>query len=134
MFQDGGKRLLQMVVAVLALTPVLTGAAGVALGPSFLGAQAPWPADLDSHFRFLSGLFLLLGLAWYSCIPGIETKTGCFRLLAALTFAGGLGRLLSLFVAGTPSAGHMAGLLVELAAVPLLVIWQARVAKNILRS
>lgn len=134
MFHDAGKRLLQAVVAVLALTPVLAGAAGVVLGPSFLGLQAPWPADLDSHFRFLSALFLLLGCAWYSCIPAIEVKTARFRLLAALTFAGGLGRLWSLIVVGTPSTGHIAGLAVELAAVPLLVLWQAQIAEKGARS
>lgn len=93
MFQNAGKRPLQGVVAVLALTPVLTGLAGLVLGPSFLGVEAPWPVDLDSHFRFVSALFLLLGCAWYSCIPNIEAKSARFRLLAALTFAGGLGRL-----------------------------------------
>jgi hypothetical protein len=124
------KRLLQIVVAILALTPVLTGLAGVVIGPSFLGVEQPWPADLDSHFRFLSGIFLLLGLAWYSCIPAIEAKTARFRFLGALTFTGGIARLLSLFLAGPPSAGHLAGLCVELGAVPLLVLWQARISRE----
>lgn len=123
------KRVLQIVVAVLALTPVLTGLAGVALGPGFLGGEQPWPADLDSHFRFMSGVFLAVGLAWYSCIPGIEGKTSRFRLLAAMTFAGGLARLYSLALAGAPSAGHLAGLGVELGAVPLLVLWQTRLSR-----
>ena len=42
----------------------------------------PWPADLDSHFRFLSGIFLAMGIAWYSCIPAIEANVARFRLLA----------------------------------------------------
>jgi hypothetical protein len=125
-----GKTALQAVVAVLAATPVLVGLAGMLSGPRFLHLTAPWPVDLDSHFRFLSGFFLAAGIAWYSCIPDIETKTERFRLLAACTFTGGLARLVSLIAAGAPSAGHIAGLCVELLAVPALVWWQARVANK----
>lgn len=98
------------------------------LGPYFLGVHPPWTSDLDSHFRFLSGVFLSVGLAFLATAPGIQLKTARFRLLAALVFAGGLARLASLGVAGRPSAGHIAGLVMELLAVPLLVLWQRRVA------
>jgi hypothetical protein len=122
------RRLLQAVVIILALIPVAAGIAGVVGGPAFLGVEKPWPVDLDSYFRFLSGVFLALGIAWYSCVPNIERNTARFRLLAALTFAGGLARLSSLLVSGTPSTGHRVGLIIELIVVPLLVLWQARVA------
>ena len=112
-------------VAVLGLIPTLTGAAGILLGPDFLRLDPPWPADLDSHFRFLSGVFLAVGLVFYSCIPAIERKTGRFRLAASLIVAGGLARLWSVLIAGAPSAGHLAGLGMELVVVPLLVLWQA---------
>lgn len=124
------RRLLQAVVAVLAMTPVVFGVLGIAIGPRFLHATAPWPVDLDSHLRFLSGVFLIVGLGWYSCLPAIETKTERFRMLAAATFAGGLARLISLLIAGLPSMGHVAGLCVELVAVPLLTLWQARIANR----
>lgn len=125
-----GKTALQCIVAVLAATPVLVGIEGILSGPEFLGLAQPWPIDLDSHFRFLSGFFLAIGIAWYSCILDIETKTERFRLLAACTFTGGLARLFSLLLAGAPSAGHLAGLCVELIAVPLLVLWQSVIANK----
>jgi len=109
---------------------VVVGIEGILSGPAFLHAVPPWPVDLDSHFRFLSGLFLTVGIAWYSCVPGIETKTERLQLLAACTFAGGLARLLSLLTIGVPSPGHIAGLCVELVAVPALVWWQGRVANK----
>jgi hypothetical protein len=124
------RRFLQCVIAVLAAAPVLAGLEGVISGPSFLTVEEPWPVDLDSHMRFLSGALLAIGVAWYSCIPSIDEVGGRFRLLAALTFAGGLARLASLIAAGAPSAGHLYGLAVELVAVPLLVFWQARVASR----
>ncbi|ESY94082.1 DUF4345 domain-containing protein [Mesorhizobium australicum] len=125
-----GKAALQVVVGVLAATPVLVGVEGIVSGPEFLHVAAPWPVDLDSHFRFLSGFFLAIGLAWYSCIPSIETKTERFRLLAACTFAGGLARLVSLLLVGAPSLGHVAGLCIELLAVPALVWWQGHVVNK----
>ncbi len=124
------KRCLQATVALLAAVPVLAGFEGVLTGPGFLRAQAPWPADLDSHLRFLSGVFVAVGIAWYSCIPDIEQKTERFRLLAALTFCGGLGRFASLMAAGPPTTGHRYGLVAELLIVPALVLWQTRIAKR----
>jgi hypothetical protein len=126
----GEKHALQCVVGALAAIPVLAGLEGIVSGPEFLGVGHSWPADLDSHFRFLSGIFLAMGVAWYSCIPAIEANAARFQLLAALTFAGGLARLFSLGVAGPPSLGHLGGLGIELIVVPLLVLWQARIARS----
>ena len=123
------RRMLQCVAGVLAAVPVLVGAEGVISGPQFLHLNEPWPADLDSHFRFLSGIFVAMGIAWYSCIPAIETNTARVRLLAALTFAGGLARLFSLILGAVPSPGHLGGIGIELVVVPLLVLWQARIAR-----
>lgn len=123
------KRLLQCAIAVLALIPLFAGIFGVVRGPAFLDVPSPWPTDLDSHFRFLSGVFLMLGLIFYSTIPNIERKGERFRLGALMIVAGGLARLLSLGLHGVPSFGHVGGLVMELIVVPLLVLWQARVAR-----
>ena len=122
------RRALQSVISVLSLVPIGAGFGGIVFGPAFLGATPPWPTDLDSHLRFLSGVFLIVGLGWWSCVPGIEDKTGRLRLLALMTFAGGLSRLYSLSLVGLPSLGHRFGLGMELVVVPVLVLWQARIA------
>lgn len=121
-----GRRALQAFIGAAGCMPVFAGVAGIFAGPGLMGATAPWPADLDSHVRFLSGVFLVVGLAWWSCIPAIETKGERLRLLAAMTFAGGLARLASLGLAGAPSAGHLIGLGMELVAVPVVVLWHAQ--------
>ena len=123
------RRLLQLAVALGCVVPFLAGGAGILQGPAMLhGVGSGVPADLDSHFRYLSGLLLAIGIAFATCIPRIEQKTARFRLLALLVFVGGLGRLVALMTAGTPGAGHLFGLAMELIAVPLLVLGQARVA------
>ncbi|HEV2867039.1 MAG TPA: DUF4345 domain-containing protein [Allosphingosinicella sp.] len=123
------RRLLQGAVALGCAVPLAAGAVGIVHGPAMLHgvAEAVTP-DLDSHFRYLSGLLLAVGIGFASCIPAIERKTGRFRLLALLVFIGGLGRLLSLLAAGEPGPGHIFGLAMELGVVPLLVLWQARLA------
>jgi hypothetical protein len=124
------RRLLQVVVAVLCLVPLAAGSAGVLLGPALVGGAGPdGSIDLDSHFRYLSGILVGVGLTFASTVPAIERRTARFRLAAALVVCGGAGRLLSLGVASTPSAPHLVGLGLELVVVPLLVAWQGAVAR-----
>lgn len=123
------RRLLQAAAALACLIPLGAATTGILLGAGWL-TDGPVAPDLDSHFRYLSGIFLVVGLGFASCIPAIERTGPRFRLLGAMVVAGGLARALSLAVVGTPSAGHLAGLGVELAAVPLLLVWQARVARR----
>lgn len=105
-----GKRCLQIVVAALALVPVSAGLAGVILGPSAFADASEWPVDLDSHLRYLSGIFLAVGIAFWSTVPAIERKTALFRLAATAVIIGGIARLLSLLLHGAPSAPHLGGL------------------------
>ncbi|HYM72876.1 MAG TPA: DUF4345 domain-containing protein [Stellaceae bacterium] len=119
--------MLQVVVAVGSLVPISAGAAGIALGPAMVDMGAT-PALADSHFRYLSGLLLGIGLGFITTVPRIETHAARFRLLAAIVVVGGLGRLLSLLTHGYPNPGMLFGLVMELAVTPALALWQARVA------
>lgn len=123
------RRALQGVVAIACLVPLSIGGISVVHGPGWLGHAPVIPADLDSQFRYVSGIFLALGLAFVTCVPAIERKGARFRLLGLLVVAGGLARLLSWATVGPPSAGHQLGLVMELGIVPLLMLWQARIAR-----
>ncbi|MBA17856.1 MAG: hypothetical protein CMN73_16140 [Sphingomonas sp.] len=123
------RRLFQAVLCIAVLVPLITGSIGVLRGAGWL-AQEPVPTDLDSHFRYLSGIFLAAGIAFASCIPAIERKGARFRLLGCLVVAGGLARLVSALSVGMPSTGHAAGLVMELGVMPLLMLWQARIARR----
>ena len=124
------RRALQIVVALACLVPLSVGGWSVARGPGFLGHPPVIPTDLDSHFRYISGIFFAVGIAFATCIPGIERKGPRFRLLGALVVAGGLSRIVSLVAVGVPSAGHVFGFAMELGAVPLLMLWQWRLEKR----
>src|SRR6202035_1913070 len=87
------RRLLQFAVAAASLVPISAGAAGMLLGPAMTDFAAA-PLSADSHYRYLSGLLLGIGVAFATTIPRIEAHTARFRLVAAIVVVGGLGRLL----------------------------------------
>ena len=124
------KRLLQAIVVVACLVPLITGAWSILRGPGFLGHPPVIPVDLDSHFRYISGIFLAVGIGFASCVPRIEIKGARFRLLGLLVIAGGLSRMVSLIAVGTPSKGHLLAFAMELGVVPLLMLWQTRFARR----
>jgi len=125
-----GRRALQVVVALGCLVPIGAGGTGMLLGPGMMGAEAVGSGDLDSHFRYLSGLLLGIGLGFVSTIPRIEAHGPRFRLLTGIVVAGGIGRLVGLLATGAPSAAMMAALAMELMVTPGLALWQWRVARR----
>jgi hypothetical protein len=122
------RRLLQAAIAVFGLIPVGAGLSGVLLGPHFADTAAIGDLSLDSHFRYLSGLLLGIGLAFWGTIPAIERHAARFRLLTLIVFIGGLARLWALADAGIPGIPMLGGLTMELIGTPLLCLWQARIA------
>jgi hypothetical protein len=124
------RRLLQALVAVGCLVPLAAGGAGILRGAAFLkNVHDPLPVDLGSHFRYLSGLLMGIGIGFAICIPGIERRGTMIRTLGLIVVVGGLGRLFALLRDGPPSAVHLGALAMELIATPILVLWQARVAR-----
>jgi predicted MFS family arabinose efflux permease len=126
---DRERRLLQRIVAVAALVPVLSGLSGVVFGFALTGDRT-MSVSADSHFRYLSGLLLGIGLCFWSTVPSIEEKTTFFRFLTLVVVLGGLARLLGLWLTGVPSLTMMAALVMELVVTPALCLWQTRVANR----
>lgn len=122
------KRGLQAVVAVGGLVPVLAGGAGVLMATGMIPHAVGEPS-LDSHYRYLSGLLLAIGLGFWSCVPHIERRSERMRLLTAIVVAGGLARAYGL-VDGTPGMSMRLALVMELMVTPLICLWQARVARR----
>ncbi len=122
------KRALQAAVALGCLVPIGAGAVGALVGPRMLATAAVASGNLDSHFRYLSGLLLAIGIGFASTVPRIETHGGRFRLLTCLVVVGGFGRLLGLLSIGLSSPAMAAALVMELLITPGLALWQYRVA------
>ena len=132
--REAERRLLQGVIALAGFVPVGAGLSGALLGSAMTGEGAhPYAAmggDLDSHVRYLSGLLLGIGLAFWEAIPQIERRGQRVRLLGAIVALGGLMRLVGFVIAGVPHAPMLFGLAMELVVTPLVCLWQARIARR----
>ena len=125
------KRLLQAAFAIACLVPLAAGGQGVLQSAAMLaGVRPPLPVDLDSHYRYLSGLLLGIGFVYLWTIPKIEARGTIVRALAAIIVVGGLARLLSLVEVGPGGGGHRFALVMELGVVPAIALWQARIARR----
>ena len=124
------KRALQIAVALGSLVPIGAGTAGMLLGLRMFEFNSIGSGDLDSHFRYLSGLLLAIGIAYATSVPRIETPRHRFRLLTFAVVLGGVGRLFSLLSIGPPSPMMTAALIMELLVAPGLALWQHRLASQ----
>jgi hypothetical protein len=122
------KRPLQISTAILGAVPILTGIIGLfgLTDPIYASVNLPANALLDSNLRFLSGIWLGLGLTVIWLIPRIETQTVLFRVLWGMIFLGGIGRLLSMLFLGWPPIPFIAFTVLEIVGAPVFVAWQAR--------
>ena len=121
-------QLLQVAVAVCGGVPVAAGLAGALWGPVMLASADG--ASLDSHFRYLSGLLLAIGLGYWSTIPRIELASSRFGLLTLIVVCGGFFRALGLLITGPSDPWMVSALVMELIVTPALYLWQGRVARR----
>ena len=124
------KRALQAVMAVACLVPIVAGGAGMGLGSAMLGGGT---VNMDSHFRYLSGLLFGIGVAFAATLPRIETQTSVIRVLTLIVVAGGVARAAGLIHA-VPSGAMVAAFGMELVVTPGLCLWQGRVARRAFAS
>jgi len=87
-------------------------------------------ATIDSHFRYLSGLLLGVGLLFWSTIPDIVRRGPTVRLLTFIVVAGGLARALGLARHDPASPSSLFALGMELGVTPLICLWQALIAAD----
>jgi len=120
------KRLLQIAIALGGLIAVGAGMAGGLHGTLMLGDWGD--VNLDSHFRYLSGLLVGLGVAYWSTIPDIERQEARISLVTLIVVTGGFFRALGLLAAGSPGLPMRVALVMELVGAPLLYLWQRRIA------
>ncbi len=126
------KRFLQIAVCCGACVPIGAGLAGVIQGPTLIDAVYATTHSLDSHFRYLSGILFALGLCFLTTVPKIEQQSERFSLLCILVILGGLARLWSLIEVGLPGQGMIFGMWMELIVVPILVLIQQWLARQLI--
>jgi hypothetical protein len=126
------RKLLQAAVAVAGCAGVILGLTGVLFGT--LHADLSGDVVLDSYVRFGKGVLLAIGLVYWTCIPRIEFCADRIALVTFILVLGTLSRLFSAIGHGVPTLGIVANLVAGLILVPLLWLWQRRVAIHAQRS
>ena len=121
------RRLLQICILVAGCVPVGAGTAGVVFGSQAFSESAD--VSFDSHFRYLSGLLLAIGIAFWAAIPAIERRTMYIRLLTFIVVVGGAARLAAALLVGVPSHPMLLAIAMELLITPLLCLWQGRISR-----
>ena len=129
MSPSGEVRLFQIVVVVASVVPIAAGISGVLHGPAMIHAFHTVNADLDSHFSYLSGLLLGIGVAFLFCIAAVRDRATSFRLLGLIVVTGGIARLIAASRLGWPSSGHQFAYFMELVVVPALLVWHRRIVR-----
>jgi len=134
LFAVGERRLLQIVVAVAALVPILSGLWGVLQGLEMLDARTPPSVTADSHARYLCGLMFAVGMGFLSTLRRIESEGVRFRLLACLVLVGGLARLYGLALLQLPTLALLGALTMELVVTPGLALWREGLERRCARK
>ena len=122
---------LQIVLGILSLIPAINSVRGLLFGTGrFLSPElmAAMPA-FDSLYRYQTGYYVSLALFAWWIIPNVEKHTVPLRIVVFAVFTGGVGRLISLFVVGTPPVNAIGFMVLELS-LPSLLIWQAKLPRS----
>ena|SRR5690349_10202146 len=115
------RRLLQIAVALVGALHVLGGFQGLIAG---LGSNS----YADSHYRYLSGILLGVGAAFWVTIPDIQDKGELFRVMTLVVAVGGVARLGAALAQGGDQ-GVWAAIVVEVVIVPALCLWRERIER-----
>lgn len=124
------RRLFQIIVLMASTVSIAAGEAGVFIGPFMLHGVASASPDLESHFRYLSGLLLGIGFAFVACVSDLDRRAELYRALSLIVVLGGLGRLLGAIESGGPTGANRFAFVMELVVVPLLLIWFSRIERR----
>ncbi|MCB1537459.1 MAG: DUF4345 domain-containing protein [Rhodospirillales bacterium] len=126
------RRGLQICVALAACFTVWGGLRGALFGMAGISDPAfgmRGAVDVvDSHFTYLSGIMLAIGIWFWASVPHIEKHSRRFDVLVSAVFAGGVFRLIRVVEGGITDRDTLISLALEVVVAPLLLLWQRRIA------
>lgn len=125
------RRGLQICLVILGLVPVITGILGM------FGVDDPLYASLglsrspllDGNMRFFGGVWFVLGVTVLLTVRSLEKHFELYKILWAMIFVGGIGRLLSITLVGLPPIPFIGLTVLEIVGAPIFLYWHRQIAR-----
>jgi len=112
--------------SILILGAGATAASGEAVFAALTGYGGPpspaWPPSMDSELRFYAALWGAYGIVLVMTARRLDLHLARVPWLAAVFFAGGVGRLVSQVEVGAPHPFFTLLMAIELATPPILIL------------
>ena len=123
------RRALQISMLTLSFIPFLIGVMNLLNGAGqFLPADAIFP-EIDSQLRFYSVWFMFFFFITIWIVRNLDTAGPVMIIVYGTMGLGGLARLYSIVLVGTPDPTMIGAMAVELA-TPLFILWHRAVIRR----
>ena len=123
----------KIIVFALSFVPIAAGLAGIINGPDLVSIDNA-PVKAQSHFRYLSGLLMAIGIGFLTILPAPVKNRNRFVLLTFIVITGGVARLTDLLINGWAGNIMTFALINEIIIVPLLCLWLLSISAKIKRQ
>ena len=124
---------LQITIGIISMVPIFVGLNGIFRGPAILDKTSNYSIPLDSHFRYLSGFPVAMGIILLRSLPTIDRDNSDLRRACLFIVIGGVGCLWGLITVGLET-GAVVATIVELFVLPFVCLWQNQIQKKTMRS
>jgi hypothetical protein len=124
------RRGLQATLATIGAVATAAGVSGVVRGPAEVAGGGAVSAPVDSEYRFYAAWYPVFGVLLLRCARAPEREAVIVRAVAAGFLTAAAGRVLSIRRLGRPNRFQQVLLAIELAIPPVIVPWQAAVARD----
>jgi len=124
-----GRKALMVVLATLGTVPIVSGLAGLLIGPTLIPGATSTPVSVDNNYRFIDAYWLAAGVGLWWSLFRLEERAIVTRAILVIAVVGGFGRLMSVLAVGWPTPMFGIAMVLELVALPLVVWWHARVVR-----
>ena len=121
---------LRIILGVLGLVPIFIGLSGIYTGLDSLVPGAEITSVADGQYRYLSAIYFGFGciLIWIQF--RLEQEEQLFRILMAIVFIAGLGRVAAMVAQGMPGFSVILATAFELVVPPILIFWHYKVVQK----
>lgn len=126
--RSGGARGLQAALATGGVVATTAGLHTVIAGARSIAGEATANPSVESELRFYAAFYVAYGVAALRVAPRADRDAAAVRALAGSLFLAGLARAGGWLAVGRPHGLQRGLLAIELAAPPVVVAWQGRVA------